>query len=98
MQLKGWCCSKQVHVLIDSGASHNFIHPSALRNSKVYVQSIKPVRVKLAIGDVMESKAMASVELTLQGCSIQEKFYVLTISGCEVVLGAVWLKKLGDIL
>lgn len=37
MQLKGQCLQRRVHVLIDSGASHNFIHPSALHNKKTDV-------------------------------------------------------------
>lgn len=98
MQLKGILGRKKVHVLIDSGASHNFIHPSVLKYTKVQVQDIKPVRVRVASGDVMVTNSEAIIDLTLQGCTLRENFFVLPISGCEVVLGATWLKKLGDII
>ncbi|KAL6180389.1 hypothetical protein ACLB2K_047052 [Fragaria x ananassa] len=53
MQLKGLCNKKRAHVLIDLGASHNFIHPALLKSVKATVQTISRVRVKLASGAVL---------------------------------------------
>lgn len=66
MQLKGLCKNKQVHVLIDSGASHNFIHPCVLRRHKAEIKSIKPVKVRLASGDITESSGVVEIALKLQ--------------------------------
>ncbi|XP_062028068.1 uncharacterized protein LOC133743955 [Rosa rugosa] len=76
MQVKGWFNKKVVHVLIDTGASHNFIHPSLLKKYKAQIVDIKPLKVRLASGALMQTKGQVS---------------------CEVVLGAAWLRTLGDI-
>ncbi|KAL6185000.1 hypothetical protein ACLB2K_041135 [Fragaria x ananassa] len=52
MQLKGHCLQRRVHVLIDSGASHNFIHPSALHNKKTDVAHKTFERCELILGAV----------------------------------------------
>ena len=85
-------------MLVDSGASHNFIHHSALKTSKHTITSIKPLRVRVASGVVMLTKERVRLEITLQKFTFTTDYYVLHVSGCEVILKAVWLKPLGDIL
>nr|XP_011471074.1 PREDICTED: retrovirus-related Pol polyprotein from transposon gypsy [Fragaria vesca subsp. vesca] len=98
MQLKGKILNKTVHVLIDLGALHNFVHPAALKTSKHVVQKINPIKVRLASGAIMHIKGQVELEIVLQGITLTNCFYVLPISGCEVVMGASWLKTLGDII
>ncbi|XP_050379620.1 uncharacterized protein LOC126796952 [Argentina anserina] len=99
MQLKGQCNARGVHVLNDSGASHNFLHPAVLKGSKVEDKYLaRPVRVRLASGDVMQTSRQVQIALTLQGYTFYVDYYVLSISGSEVILGAAWLKTLGDII
>ncbi|XP_050387541.1 uncharacterized protein LOC126803864 [Argentina anserina] len=98
MQLKGEFQGKEAHVLIDSGASRNFIHPSVLRKSGVTMQEIKPLRVRVASGQIMVTSTMVEVPITLQHYSFVTSYYVLPISGCKIVLGAAWLRTLGDIV
>ncbi|XP_024156291.1 uncharacterized protein LOC112164308 [Rosa chinensis] len=98
MQLKGLCLKKKVHVLVDSGASHNFIHPTLLKNIPAVVKHIKPLRVRLASGDILQTRRQVTIQIQLQGYSCKADYYVLPISGCEVILGAAWLKTLGDIV
>ncbi|KAL6220009.1 hypothetical protein ACLB2K_007767 [Fragaria x ananassa] len=81
MQLKGFCKKKRAHVLIDSGASHNFIHLVLLKSVKATVQTISQVRVKLASGAVMYTNMLVTVELELQGYSFYVDYYVLPILG-----------------
>ena len=50
MQLKGTLGNQIVHVLIDSGATHNFIHPQVLKGTKLPVRKLKPLNVLLASG------------------------------------------------
>lgn len=86
-----------MHVLIDCGATHNFIHPSLLKKGKIPVDYKGALAVKIASGAIMKTKGLVSVILTLQGCEFRTDFYILPVSGCEVVLGTTWLKTLGDI-
>ncbi|XP_024195932.1 uncharacterized protein LOC112199106 [Rosa chinensis] len=100
MQLKGEIGHKrQVHVLIDSRASHYFIHPSVLKKGKLLYGSKSPLNVKVASGAIMQTMGhLPSFQMTLQGYTFQAEFYVLPVSSCEVTLGASWLQSLGDIL
>ncbi|XP_004305749.1 PREDICTED: enzymatic polyprotein-like [Fragaria vesca subsp. vesca] len=81
MQLKGVLKKRVVHMLIDFGATHNFIHPQLLKG-----------RAKV------QTKGEATVQLQLQDYTFTDDFYVLPVSGCEIVLGTKWSKSLGDIL
>ncbi|XP_061993693.1 uncharacterized protein LOC133711607 [Rosa rugosa] len=98
MQLKGLFNNKIVHVLIDSGATHNFIHPQLLKNTKVQVHQLSPLNVILASGAKMKTRGEVNIELQLQQFTFADNFYVLPVTGCEIVLGAGWLRSLGDIL
>lgn len=56
MQLKGQCGPKMVHVLIDSGATHNFIHLAILKGLKTEVEGLKPLYVRVASGAVLKTQ------------------------------------------
>lgn len=98
MQLKGCCNKRQLHTLIDSGASHSFMHPNVLKNVRAQVEVIKPVRVRVASGKILVTTKIATLELCLQGYTFLFQYYVLPILGSEIILGANWLKTLGDIV
>lgn len=98
MQLKGLFGGKVVHVLIDSGATHNFVHPQLLKGTKFPVHYFAPLSVSLASGARMQTKGEVTASLEMQGFVCTNDFYILPVTGCEVVLGATWLKTLGDIL
>lgn len=98
MQLKGVFNKRIVHVLNDSGATHNFIHPTLLKNLKAPVSTLLPLNVMLASGARMRTHGEVTAVLQLQQYAFCADFYILPVSGCEIVLGASWLKVLGDIL
>lgn len=97
MQLKGKCGSKSVHVLVDSGASHNFIHPALLPSLKSKIQTMDPLSVRVASGAILKTQGTLVTSVQLQGYEFVGEFHVLLVPGCEVLLGAAWLKQLGDI-
>ncbi|KAM5587861.1 hypothetical protein ABKV19_006351 [Rosa sericea] len=98
MQLKGMFNNKCVHVLIDSRATHNFIHPQLLKGTKTQVHKLPPLNVVLASGAKMKTQGEVQVNLQLQDFQFLADYYVLPVTGCEIVLGASWLRSLGDIL
>lgn len=66
MQLKGLFKGKIVHVLIDSGATHNFIHPHLLHGTKTHIHKFAPLNVVLASGAKMKTHGEVRIELKLQ--------------------------------
>lgn len=98
MQLKGTFNNREVHVLIDSGATHNFVHPSLLKNLKTQVHHFPPLNVRLASGAKMRTMGEINYVMKLQEFEFAADYYILPVSGCEIVLGASWLRTLGDIV
>ncbi|XP_040364306.1 uncharacterized protein LOC121049919 [Rosa chinensis] len=100
MQLKGQIGkNRSVHVLVDCGATHNFVHPSLLKYYIGIVDKGCPMNVRVASGEIMKTRGYVSnLQLDIQGQDIEADFYILPVSGCEVILGAAWLRTLGDIV
>ena len=76
MQLKGVCHKREAHTLIDTGASHNFVHPSLLKSAKAKIIPIKTIRVRQAGGSLLYTNQIAEIEMSLQGYQFKS-YYVL---------------------
>lgn len=71
---------------------------SVLKGTKTPIQYFAPLNVLLASGAKVQTRGEVRASLKLQQSDFVKDFYVLPITGCEIVLGAGWLKSLGDIL
>lgn len=64
-----------------------------------FVDYTTPLKVWVASGARVQTRGfIPQFELQIQNYHGQGEFYILPVPGCEVVLGAAWLKTLGDIL
>lgn len=100
MQIQGSVgVNQKIHILIDSGSTHNFVHPSLITKDTGFVDFSRPLRVLVASGARVLTKGfLPKFQLSIQGYQLEGEFYILPVPGCEVVLGAAWLQTLGDIL
>lgn len=99
MRLVGLIRNQRVVILIDSGSTHNFLDPALLRKVSLCVSHTVKLQVKVANGATIQSDGQcSSVSLKVQGNTITTNFYLLTLGGCDVVLGVEWLRTLGPIL
>lgn len=100
MQVKGEVGKrKQVHILIDGGATHNFIHPSLTKFVKGVISNELPLNVLVASGERMTTTELIhNLLVDIQGHRIAADFYILPVFGCKMVLGTAWLQILGDIV
>ncbi|XP_061993760.1 uncharacterized protein LOC133711674 [Rosa rugosa] len=98
MQLKGFFNTQEVHVLIDGGATHSFIHPSLLRDCNIKVDYNSSLQVVVAYGSKVQSAGKLQIQLQLQDTPVDTEVFVLPVNGCEILLGASWLRTLGDII
>lgn len=99
MRLVGFIQNQRVVVLIDSSSTHNFLDPALLQKIPLLVAPTPTLQVKVANGAKLLSGGRChSVALKLQGNTFITNFYVLTLGGCDVVLGIDWLRTLGPIL
>lgn len=89
---------KQLIVLIDSGATHNFVQPSVVERLKIPTQDIPPFHVYVGNGDTLTcTRLCPKVELNLQGVRFDIDLYVLPIQGPDLVLRVQWLQSLGRV-
>ncbi|XP_070015925.1 uncharacterized protein LOC142174252 [Nicotiana tabacum] len=75
---------KAVHVLIDTGSTHNFLDLNTGKRLGCALTAISPFVVSVADGN--------------KGVSFDLDMLVLPIGGCNMVLGIQWLITLGDIM
>ncbi|KAF8409204.1 hypothetical protein HHK36_005278 [Tetracentron sinense] len=98
MRVKGRLGKATVMVLVDSGSTHNFMDPTVARKTNLTVIKGGRFEVTVANGDQLPcSGRCLNVEMVIQGVLISADFYLLGLGGCDVVLGAQWLQKLGPI-
>uniref|UniRef100_A0A803KU08 Uncharacterized protein n=1 Tax=Chenopodium quinoa TaxID=63459 RepID=A0A803KU08_CHEQI len=99
MRMKGLIGKKCLHILLDTGSTHNFIDtPTALKLS-YKVEGVPPMSVKVADGGQLRcDKVVKDLECQMQGYKFKADFLLLPLSGSNVVLGVQWFATLGPIL
>ncbi|KAK9174857.1 hypothetical protein WN944_026861 [Citrus x changshan-huyou] len=99
MRLKGNLKKHGVTILIDSSSTHNFLNSSLAKQCGCPVTTTTQFQVTVADGGVISSSGKCShVPVNSQGFQFHLDFFLLPVSGCDIVLGAEWLRSLGAIL
>ncbi|XP_057252211.1 uncharacterized protein LOC130592079 [Beta vulgaris subsp. vulgaris] len=98
MKLLGKIGGDEVQIMIDSGATHNFISLLVVERLKIPVEQGGAFRVSLGTGTVAKGKGYCrGVRIEVQGVSITEDYLPLELGNSDVILGVQWLEKLGEI-
>ncbi|KAI4304674.1 hypothetical protein MLD38_040150 [Melastoma candidum] len=98
MQVRGNYKKRPLHILVDSGSTHNFLDSRIVGGINVVIKAITPVTVAVADGrSVLCNRMIPQLTWAIQGIEFQADFYVLALGGCEMILGVDWLSQLGDI-
>ncbi|TXG60604.1 hypothetical protein EZV62_015177 [Acer yangbiense] len=96
MKMKGIVCQQQVVILIDPGATHNFISANLVQKLKLPITRIEAYGVTMGTGDSVRGEGICKgVTLHLQGINIVEDFLPLGLGSSDVILGIQWLATLG---
>lgn len=98
MRLWGEVVGHQARVLIDTGASHNFISPGLVQDEGLVVCPTSDFMVKVGNGQQVASKGKClGVSIQIPELVTQD-FYVFPVEGSKLVLGLAWLDTFGDVL
>lgn len=90
--------SASVNILIDTGSTHNFLHPRIAERLKLVLHPIKPFRVYVGNGaSLLCSYVTRSTKLTVQDCKFIIDLHILDIHGPDIILGMAWLESLGKV-
>ncbi|KAA0038303.1 transposon Tf2-1 polyprotein isoform X1 [Cucumis melo var. makuwa] len=96
MKVRGKLLGEEVIILIDCGATHNFV------SEKLVKKLILPIKETTHYGVILGSRAAVQgkgicekLEVQLNSWKIVEDFLPLELGGVDVILGMQWLYSLG---
>jgi hypothetical protein len=87
-----------VSVLIDGGASHNFIDAALLKRRHIPTVEFEGFKVEVAGGSTMPcNRYIPGMKLTLGRHELVQDVYVMDLPDTNIILGVQWLSTLGPI-
>ncbi|XP_052188845.1 uncharacterized protein LOC127799137 [Diospyros lotus] len=97
MKIKGEIDGQEVVVLIDSGASHNFIAAELVQKLGLPWTQTRGYGVIMGSGMAVQgARVCKGVTLWLQNVEVVEDFLPLELGSSDVILGMKWLATLGE--
>lgn len=97
MKLRGVIQSREVVMLIDSGATHNFISSKLIGELKLPLSSTRSYGVLVAGGVNVQGRGVVDrVTLILPSCQFTTSFLPLELGVADIILGVQWLDPLGE--
>lgn len=99
MKVEGKIENVDLLVLIDSGASHNFISPKVTTALGLTVTPVTAKNIKLGDGHMVITKGVCKgVSMKMGEIEIIIDALVLELGGLDMVLGVSWLSTLGKVV
>ncbi|GJY83879.1 retrotransposon-related protein [Tanacetum coccineum] len=99
MRVIGHFGKQKIHILIDSGSTHNFLDVFMAKKLGCQIRKINPLQVSVADGNKLTSESMCKgFSWLLHGERFTTDVMLLPLGGCDMVLGVQWLATLGDIM
>jgi hypothetical protein len=98
LMLKVLIKGQRMTVLVDGGATHNFIDASLVAQRGLRTEDFEEFTVAVANGYTMTCLDMVpDLEVNLGNYTLTNTFYVVDLSDTNAVLGVQWLYSLGEI-
>ncbi|XP_010523379.1 PREDICTED: uncharacterized protein LOC104801738 isoform X2 [Tarenaya hassleriana] len=98
LKIRGSVGDQEVVILIDSGATHNFISLKLMTKLKLRPEGNTQFGVSLGTGMKVKGKGVCkAVRLQLQHIEVVEDFLPLELGSADMILGVQWLQKLGKV-
>eukprot|EP00253_Pinus_taeda_P025585 PITA_25585 len=98
LKIRGFIKHRPVVVLIDSGSTHNFIHQKVAEAVHCFVREVSNFQVQIADGGTMKCEGRCeNVKLQMGDYQLKTHMFAIHMGGCDIVIGAEWLRTLGPI-
>jgi hypothetical protein len=99
LKLIGYIKHQKVIILVDSGSTHNFIHRRIAQETHFYIHAVNNFQIMIANGGSMKCGGRCeNVCLQIGDYHLKSHMFSIDMGGCDIVLGADWLRTLGPIL
>jgi hypothetical protein len=97
-RMRGVLQGQKVSILIDGGASHNFIDSALLQRRNIPTVEFEGFKVEVEGGSTMPcNKYIPKMNLTLGRHDLVQDVYVMDLPDTNIILGVQWLSTLGPI-
>eukprot|EP00253_Pinus_taeda_P002438 PITA_02438 len=98
LKIRGFLKHRPVIVLIDSGSTHNFIHQKIAEAAHCFVRAVSNFQVQIVDGGTMKCEGRCeNVKLQMGDYQLKTHMFAIHMGGCDIVLGAEWLRTIGPI-
>lgn len=98
MKITGSMGTRKLHILVDSGSTHNFIDASLAKKLQCTLQQVPDMKVTVANGNqLICGHKCTNFKWMMQGVWFSADVLVLPLENYDMVLGVQWLALLGDI-
>ncbi|CAA7021556.1 unnamed protein product [Microthlaspi erraticum] len=95
-KMTGLVKKNQVVVMLDSGATHNFITPEMIKRAQLKTMVNPNLEIMLGTSVSVHGTGICqNVQLLLQGLTFTAYFIVLDLGSAYIILGVQWLRTLG---
>jgi hypothetical protein len=99
LKLIGYIKHRKVIILVDSGSTHNFIHHCIAQETHCYIHAVNNFQIMIANSGSMKCGGRCEiVRLQIGDYHLKSHMFSIDMGGCDIVLGAYWLRTLGPIL
>jgi hypothetical protein len=99
LKLIGYIKHRKVIILVDSGSTHNFIHRRIAQETNCYIYAVNNFQIMIVNGGSMRCGTRCeNVCLQIGDYHLKYHMFAIDMGGCEIVLGADWIRTLGPIL
>ncbi|XP_022019619.1 uncharacterized protein LOC110919665 [Helianthus annuus] len=99
MRVIGYIGTRKLHILIDSGSTHNFINERLSIKLQGSTCAVPSMRVTVANGHpICCGQICKKFKWMMQGSWFEADMYLIPLESYDMVLGIQWLSALGDIV
>jgi hypothetical protein len=99
LKLISYIKHRKVIILVDSGSTHNFMHRRIAQETHCYIHAVNNFQIMIANGGSMKCGGRCeNVHLQIGDYNLKSHMFAIDMGGCDIVLGAEWLRTLGPIL
>jgi hypothetical protein len=99
LKIIGYINHRNAIILVDSGSTHNCIHCCIAQETNCYICGVNNFQIMISNGGSMKCGGHCeNVHLQIGEYHLKSHMFAIDMGGCDIVLGAEWLRTLGPIL
>eukprot|EP00253_Pinus_taeda_P009694 PITA_09694 len=98
LRVRGTICDQRVSVLVDSGATHNFIDAQMVEHRGIQTESFDGFSILVPGDQIMAcARYVPELSVTMGTYTLTNQFFMVNILDTNIVLGVQWLITLGKV-